>query len=175
MHAEPPTARVLKQRSLRRPGDRDRYLPNSMDEVTTQLDDLLADAFSSGPTSEGSISAAEQKLGLLFAPSYKLFLSRFGASLCKGFTLYGLPPTTDPNRPPQWTDAVKSTLRLRPDSLPENSVHISHDGVDHGFFLQCSKTDPSFDGPVIEWGPDHDGGKVIAPNFIAFVASQLAR
>jgi hypothetical protein len=40
-----------------------------MDEVTAQLDDLHADAFSSGPASEASIAAAEQTLGLLFAPS----------------------------------------------------------------------------------------------------------
>ena len=39
---------------------------------------------------------------------------------------------------------------VAPDSLPANSVHISHDGMDHGFFLQCSQTDPLFDGPVIE-------------------------
>ena len=52
-----------------------------MDDVTAQLDDLLADAFSSGPASEAFVAAAEQMLGLLFTPSYRLFLSRFGASL----------------------------------------------------------------------------------------------
>jgi len=146
-----------------------------MDDVTAQLDDLLADAFSSGPASEASIAAAEQKLGLLFTPSYRLFLSRFGASLSTGFELYGLPQPTDPDEPPQWMDAVIATLRLRPDSLPEDSVNISHDGMDHGFFLQCSQTDPLFDGPVIEWGPSHDGGVIIASNFVAFVAMQLGR
>ncbi|MEL6898286.1 MAG: SMI1/KNR4 family protein [Planctomycetota bacterium] len=146
-----------------------------MDDVTAQLDDLLADSFSSGPASEASIAAAEQKLGLLFTPSYRLFLSRFGASLSTGFELYGLPQQTDPNQPPQWTDAVNATLRLRPDSLPADSVHISHDGMDHGFFLQCSQTDPLFDGRVIEWGPSHDGGEVIASNFVAFLAMQMGR
>jgi len=146
-----------------------------MDEVSTQLDELLADAFSSGPASESSIADAEQKLGLLFGPTYRLFLSRFGASLLTGFELYGLPPESDPNQPPQCADAVKTTLRLRPDCLPEDSVQISHDGMDHGFFLRCSRTDPLFDGPVIEWGPRYDGGEVIAPNFIAFVAGQLGR
>ena len=72
-----------------------------MDEVTAQLDDLHADAFSSGPASEASIAAAEQTLGLLFAPSYRLFLSRFGASLSTGCELYGLPQPTDRNQPPQ--------------------------------------------------------------------------
>ena len=146
-----------------------------MDEATSQLDEFLADAFSSGPASEASIAAAEQELGLLFGPTYRLFLSRFGASLLTAFELYGLPPETDPNQPPQWTDVVNATLRLRPDCLPEDSVQISHDGMDHGFFLQCSRTDPLFDGPVIEWGPRHDGAAVIAPHLIAFVASQLGR
>lgn len=146
-----------------------------MNEVIAQLDDLLSDAFSSGPASKKTIAAAEQKLGLLFAPTYKLFLARFGASLLHGFELYGLPPETKRDHPPQWTDTVNSTLRLRPDSLPKDSVQISHDGMDHGFFLQCSQTDPLFDGPVIEWGPMNDGADVIAPSFIAFIEGQLGR
>jgi hypothetical protein len=146
-----------------------------MHSATAQLDDLLADAFSCGSASEALIASSEQKLGLLFGTTYRLFLSRFGASLLTGFELYGLPPETDPNQPPQWTSAVNATLRLRPDCLPKDSVQISHDGMDHGFFLKCSKTDPFFDGPVIEWGPRFEGEEVIAPNFIAFVARRLGR
>jgi len=146
-----------------------------MDEVTTQLGDLLSDAFNSGPASEASIADAEQTLGLLFGPTYRLFLTRFGASLVAGIEIYGLPPESDPNRPPQWANVVEATVRLRPDFLPADTVQIGHDGMDHGFFLQCSRTDPLFDGPVIEWGPRHGGGKIISPDFLAFLGSQLGR
>ena len=127
----------------------------------------------SGPASEAVISSAEDELALLFPPSYRLFLARFGASLGDGFELYGLPPPSDPETPPEWPNVVQSTILLRPDSLPENSIEISHDGMDHGYFLQCSRSDPKFEGPVIEWGPDHDGGKIVADSFLEFVEGHL--
>ena len=144
-----------------------------MEDITTQLKALLGSAFNSGPVTEVNIASAEVELGLLFPPSYRSFLGLFGASLSYGFDLYGLPAATDPARPPQWSNVVTSTVRLRPDGLPENSVQISHDGMDHGYFLQCSNTDPLSEGPVIEWGPAHDGGKIIASSFLEFIGKQL--
>ena len=50
-----------------------------------------------------------------------------------------------------------------------NSIGISHNGMDHGFFLQCSKNDIHYEGPVIIWGPDPDEGEIIADSFIEFL------
>src|SRR5436190_808522 len=139
-----------------------------MDSVVSRLDAALGSCFNSGPVAESIIASAESELGLLFPPSYRTFLARFGATLGTGYEIYGLPPPSGPGQPPQWSDVVKATLRYRPNALPENAIAISHDGMELGYFLVCSQSDAHFDGPVIEWGPAHDGGKIIAASFIEF-------
>ncbi len=144
-----------------------------MDEIRLRLVSVLGTCFNSGSTTEESIASAETKLGLLFPPSYRIFLTHFGASLCQGFEVYGLPSELGPEEPPQWGNVIDTTTPHRPNTLPENSVGISHDGMDHGYFLHCSKSEPLYEGPVIEWGPDHDGGKIIASSFVEFVEGSL--
>jgi len=144
-----------------------------MEETRSRLDAVLGPCFNSGPAPGTAIAAAEAELGLLFPPSYRIFLSRFGASLGEGFEVHGLPPPLEPGEPPQWSNVVESTIPLRPDCLPDNTVEVSHDGMDHGYFLECSQSDSRFEGPVIEWGPDHDGGKVIVSSFVDFVEGLL--
>lgn len=146
-----------------------------MDQLTSRMDTLLSSGFNSGPVDETNINAAEAELGLLFPPSYRLFLSRFGAVLEFGFEVYGLPPAPNPDQPPQWGNIIKSTVNLWPDGLPENSIQISHDGMDHGYFLRCSQFDRQFEGPIIEWGPDHNGGLVVASSFMEFMESRFRR
>lgn len=68
-----------------------------------------------------------------------------------------------------WLDVVKDTLAYRPDSLPSDSVAISADGAENVYFLRCSRSDPEYEGPVIEWGPEHGGGKQCAKGFPEFV------
>jgi len=136
------------------------------------LDAVFATCFNSGPVNDTSIADAESKLGLLFPPSYRTFLRRYGASFGQGFEMYGLPPESSADKAPQWSNVVKTTLRLRPDSLPQDSVEISHDGVEHGYFLRCSRTDTRYEGPVIEWGPDNNGGKEVCSDFLEFVTTR---
>lgn len=133
---------------------------------------MFRSSFNSGAATEESIATAESELGLRFPPSYRLFLCHFGASFGLGFEIYGLPPVSPPHQPPQWSDVAKSTIRLRPDCLPENSVQISHDGMDHGYFLQCSPSDTHFEGAVIAWGPSQVGS-VIARSFMEFIENHL--
>ncbi|MEW7987047.1 MAG: SMI1/KNR4 family protein [Candidatus Thiodiazotropha sp.] len=102
-------------------------------------------------------------------PCYRIFLSRFGASLVKGFEVHGLDPNLKAGEMPQWSDVVESTLWLRPDCLPENTIEISHDGMGNGYCLKCSEADPQYDGPVIEWVPEHNGGKEVFASFLEFI------
>ncbi|QDU99021.1 SMI1/KNR4 family protein [Lignipirellula cremea] len=146
-----------------------------MGQIESRLDAIFGAAFNSGPAPEITVAAAEASLGLRFPPSYRQYLLRYGASLCSGFEIFGLPPVPDPGGQPQWSNTTESTLRLRPDGLPENSIQISHDGMDHGYFLQCSLSDTSFEGPVIEWGPTHGGGEIVAAGFLDFVEQQNRR
>jgi hypothetical protein len=140
-----------------------------MNQFDSRLEAIFGKTFNSGPATEAVVATAESTLGLRFPPSYRQFLTRYGASLCSGFEIYGLPPDPGAGEQPQWPDVTESTLRLRPNCLPENSVQISHDGMDHGYFLECSLTDASFEGAVIEWGPRHGGGKIVADTFMDFV------
>ena len=144
-----------------------------MSQVELRLNAIFGTAFNSGPVTEDTIASAEASLNLRFPPSYRQFLRRYGASLCSGFEICGLPPVPEPAEQPQWLSVVDSTLRLRPASLPEHSVFIAHDGMDHGYYLQCSPSDTTFEGPVIEWGPRHNGGKIIAATFLDFVEQQI--
>tara|TARA_R110002020_G_scaffold36546_7_gene109962 strand:- start:247 stop:690 length:444 start_codon:yes stop_codon:yes gene_type:complete len=143
------------------------------DDIASRLGAVLGACFNRGTVSEEVIAEAEAKLGLLFPPSYRIFLSHFGASFGDGIEVYGLDPSLKPGEMPQWSDVVESTLLLRPDSLPKNSIEISHDGAEFGYFLRCSKTDPGFEGPVIEWGPAHDGGKVVFASFLESVEARF--
>ncbi len=143
-----------------------------MGQIDPRLDAVFGTSFNSGAATEAAVASAEASLGLRFPPSYRQFLRRYGASLCSGFEIYGLPPVPHPGEQPQWSSVTESTLSLRPSCLPENSIQISHDGMDHGYFLQCSLSDTSFEGPVIEWGPSHGGGKIIAATFLDFVEQE---
>lgn len=138
-----------------------------MDVIDSRLDAVLGYCLNSGPVAESEIAKAETELGLVFPPSYRRFLGRFGASLGNGFEIYGLPPESAPGQPPQWSHVVRITLRLRPDCLPKNSVAISDDGMDHVYFLDCSNL--RSEGSIIEWGPKHLEGKVISASFLDFV------
>ena len=143
-----------------------------MGQLESRLDAVFGTSFNNGPATEAAVASAESTLGLRFPPSYRHFLLRYGASLCSGFEIYGLPSVPGPDEPPQWSNVIASTLHLRPDCLPENAIQISHDGMDHGYFLQCSLSDASFEGPVIEWGPHHASGEIIAATFVDFVEQQ---
>jgi hypothetical protein len=141
-----------------------------MRDINQRFDIALREYEVSGPASPERIDAAQKTLGLLFPPSYRLFLSRYGAALGHGFEIAGLPEEpANPDEPPFYLDVVRETVRYRPHALPQDSIFISHDGVEHGYFLTCSSSDAGYEGHVIEWGPSHDGGKRVADDFLTFL------
>ena len=146
-----------------------------MVSVSQIINPLLGPLVSSGPASETRIHSAQRQLGLLFPPSYLAFLQGYGAAFGNGVEIAGLAPDT-PGEQPMWVDVVSTTLMYRSrNALPEDSVYISTDGLDHNYFLCCSKTDPDFEGEVVEWGPAHGGGMIYAGSFISFVQRQIDR
>jgi len=135
-----------------------------------RLIDALAASMNAGPANEDPIEQAEARLQLFFPPTYRMFLALYGATMGTGFEIHGLSPDTDEeDSPPLWKDVVSSTLKWRPDALPQNSIQISHDGCEIGYFLECSTTDRDFEGQIIEWGPLHNGAFPTGLNFIEFV------
>ena len=141
-----------------------------MNSPRDRLSDALATGMNAGPAQEDAIEQAEAQLQLFFPPTYRMFLALYGASMGIGFEIHGLSPDPDDkDSPPLWRDVVSSTLNLRPDCLPQNSIQISHDGCEIGYFLECSTTDRDFEGQIIEWGPLHNGAFPTGLTFIEFV------
>lgn len=146
-----------------------------MNLIDARLETALQGCDLSGPVSAANIEAAENALSLLFPPSYRRFLAQYGAVLGNGFWIAGLPEPIDPDTAPLWSNVVQDTMKYRPESLPKDSIAISHDGSEFGYFLHCSRSDPEYEGPVIEWGPAHDGGKNFSSDFLSFLETLLGR
>lgn len=139
-----------------------------MSDIDALLNMALRECEVSGPVPLERIEAAQEALGLFFPPSYRRFLQRYGAALGRGFEIARLPAESPaPGDPPLWSNVVRDTLKYRPHSLPENSIAISHDGSQFGYFLNCSTSDPDYEGAVIEWGPAHSGGRVFSNDFLS--------
>ena len=137
-----------------------------------RLIDALVTGMNAGPAQADAIEQAEAQLQLFSPTTYRMFLALFGASMGNGFEIHGLSPDPDDeDSTPLWRDVVSSTLDLRPDGLPENSIEISTDGCEIGYFLECSTTDRDFEGQIIEWGPLHNGAFPTGLTFIEFVES----
>ena len=136
---------------------------------------LLDACMACGPASQAQIEAAQYELDLFFPPSYRFFLETYGAVFGHGLAIAGLTPHLG-EEPPMWPDMLSSTLMYRRhNALPDKSIYISTDGTDLSYFLRCSGTDPTLEGAVIEWGPDHGGGIVFADSFDTFIARWLDR
>jgi hypothetical protein len=146
-----------------------------MDDISQRLISRLSACEACGPTSQEQINEAQRRLGLLFPPSYLLFLQTYGAVFGRGLEIAGLPPNQN-SESPMWSDTVSSTLMFRESgSLPHDSIYISTDGSDLNYFLLCSPNNSAIEGEVVEWGPDHGGGITCADNFILFLEQRLDR
>jgi hypothetical protein len=146
-----------------------------MADIAKELRSLLDSCVACGPAREDQIEAAQRKLGLLFPPSYRLFLETYGAVFGPNLNVAGLTPDIGDD-PPMWSGLLDETFMCRRyNALPDDSIYISTDGTDLTYFLRCSRDDPSLEGAVIEWGPDHHGGIPYAENFISFLARRADR
>lgn len=123
----------------------------------------------SGPVPIAEINSAEKYLELVFPPSYREFLVRFGAAQLDDVEIAGIQwPKPDPSDCPEWTDIVEATLVYRPDSAPKSSIAIATDGGDLSYHLLCSTSDREYEGAVIEWGPGANSDITFATSFSEF-------
>jgi len=133
---------------------------------------LLATATLPGGVEDEVIRAAEVKLGVQFPPSYRLFLSRYGAALCAGFEIAGLfYAGNDDEGPPLWSDVVAATLQRRRQSdglIPDSYVPVSDDGGDYTFYLDTTCSESQGECPVVVLGPGADG-VIVAEDFFEFL------
>jgi hypothetical protein len=137
-----------------------------------QIRKLLETSMLAGGVDADAIQDAEKSLGVQFPPSYRTFLSQFGAVLCTGFEIAGLfDANGDDDCPPLWSDVVTSTSQRRRVSgglIPKEYVVISDDGGDYTFYLDTSRPDAQGECPVIVLGPGADA-VVAADDFFDFL------
>ncbi|MFK4071768.1 SMI1/KNR4 family protein [Streptomyces sp. NPDC029674] len=101
-----------------------------------------------GGCSEADVTEAEQRLGVAFPESYKLFLRELGDCDVAGDEFYGIV-----RRDGQLLGVVMETLALRESAdLPSPLVAFRPDGMGGYFVLDTSRVNPDGEAPVYAWG-----------------------
>lgn len=136
------------------------------------IDSLIKSADTLGPISEEKIKEAEIVIGIGFPPSYRRFLSKYGAALFKGFEIYGLTPPVEGDETPYWCNVIdshKQMVKSSSGNIPLGYIPISDDGGDYNFYLDGTNQNPETgEYRVVVLGPGIDGN-IIANNFTEFV------
>lgn len=117
--------------------------------------DLMAqykeERYVSGPKSEELICQAEKALGILFPPTYRLFLNKYG---CGGFGSFDVFGVIDNNFEKSGElNAIWFTLDERKTGLPDSFIIISNTGYGPLYVLDSSQKDKNGEYPVLLWMP----------------------
>lgn len=129
-----------------------------------------------GEKEEELISLAESALGIVFPPTYRGFLSKYGCGDIAGCEFYGL--VNDDFEASGIPDAIWLTLEERKSSgLPENLVIVYALGDGSYHALDCSVTDQASECPVVEWIPGSSRSgqalEVIAEDYGQFLLEKI--
>jgi len=112
------------------------------------------------------VAAAEQALGLAFPPTYRRFITEFGAGAVGGQEFYGVidDDFTNSGVP----DGVWLTLRQRTQwSMPNHLVIVGDTGTGEFYVLDTATRSPDGESPVLVW---FDGqSEQVAPDFGTFM------
>jgi cell wall assembly regulator SMI1 len=146
---------------------------SNADTILPQLRRLLKAKQCFGPVPEATIVSAERELGVRFPPSYRAFLSNYGAGGAPPpYDLYGLPDTRNTDdEPPLWlhiVDMAKSARAASRGIISPAFVPLSSDGGDYSFYLDTTRVNASGECPVIAMGPGADE-LVVADEFLQFL------
>jgi hypothetical protein len=110
------------------------------------------------PASKDDIAAAEQKLGLSFAPDYRSYLEQYGLISARHIEITGL---TEAKR----LNVMDVTLSARGNSsIPADLYVIEDTGIEGMLVLQNSK------GEVFEW--QNGKAKKIFDNLVGYLLSK---
>jgi antitoxin YobK len=141
-----------------------------MEDIKQILKVHFKDRINFGPVDAKSISEAEEMLNITFPPSYRTYLTEYGASYGSGIEMYGLP---DAREPPEWVNAAQQTLNVRKSTnISYGYLAISDDGGDFRYYLDCASPNNQGECPVVKVGPGIETFEIVANSFAEF-ASQL--
>ena len=138
---------------------------------------VFAQCTNAGASEASDVSRVEAELGVSLPPSYRSFLSEFGASLLVApYAIAGIDPNRIQDAPPMFSDVVADTRRIRastPNREFDHLVFISSDGMSNYLYLDTSRHDDSGECPVVVIAPGVDREDVAA-SFVEFAESVLA-
>jgi hypothetical protein len=145
-------------------------------EIESKIEEYVGNYY--GPNSEARVAAVEEELGLVLPRSYRIFLRRFGAAVCEGHMIAGLPDTRNTGpEPPFWDHVVDSRRSLWSDrngnGVDRHLVFLTDDGCDIKFYLDTSSMDDSGECPVVAIGPGYPG-VLVGSTFLGFLARLYA-
>jgi len=132
-------------------------------------------AFVAGGQSEVMVSAAESKLGVLFPPSFREYLLKWGNVSCDGYEYYGLTSNSDFENA-SVPNCVWFTLKKRVDVGLPNSLIVFRNVNDEEYI--CVDTDQTLEGDerkVVIWDNlERTISKVLDINFADYLCEELA-
>lgn len=145
-----------------------RTLGLKMHNINQALKIYFKNRINFGPVDENSILKAEEMLNITFPPSYRAFLTEYGASYGNGIEIYGLPEAIEP---PEWVNAAEQTLKDRKlTNIPDSYLAISDDGGDFRYYLDSSIFNKQGESPIVKIGPGIEVRKVVAESFLEFIS-----
>jgi hypothetical protein len=126
---------------------------------------------------EPVISDAERHLGVRFSPSYRWWLSNYGAGYINGHELQGLfPEPVDARDPdlPLVGDVVycSDANSARPTHRRHLLEILSYEG-DEMYYLDTSRPGPDGEHPVVCIYAGSDETRDVAPDFCSFLEREL--
>jgi hypothetical protein len=132
------------------------------------IESTLGRARFAGARAENLVTAAEERLGLKFPPTYREFLLRLGAGNFGTREFYGV--IDDDFEDSAIPDGICYTLNERNDGLPLELIVIGATG-DGG--LYCLDTGQAGEAPVVTYEPPGSAHERVADDFGAFFLEEV--
>jgi SMI1-KNR4 cell-wall len=127
------------------------------------IDEHSESADFAGPRPRDLIDLAERALDLRFPPTYRRFLSEYGAGSIGGTEIYGVIDGDFENS--SVPDAVWHNLTLRQEGYGEGLFSFYAIGDGEELCLDTSRVRPGGEMPVVGVSFGSDGRRDIAPDF----------
>jgi len=137
--------------------------------IQDRLKHIFGDCHNAGPATDEQIQAAERKIALAFPPSFRAFLSTYGASSFQApYRIAGIVPEIDPDETPEWESVSQANLARRMPRL----IYFTSDGCDCRLYLDSRNPGDDGEYPVIALGPRFDDVR-IASSFVEFAEEAI--
>jgi antitoxin YobK len=137
-------------------------------QVETRLKRIFERCRNAGPASAEQIEAAEEALAVRFPPSFRAFLSLYGASWFHSpYEISGIGPEIDSDGTPEWTSVTLTTQQARRMGQSAELIALTSDGCDCHIYLDSGHAREDGEYPVVVLAPGFDRVR-IAESFVEF-------